>query len=144
VVETFRKWRPMVAACGDTGGAGATKALATISKRLDGLVLTPKPTSVETSQRLLNDEFRSGRFRVDPFGRIARAAKTCLKGKHEADTMAACRYAHHGAYHYLAKPKAKEEIKDLDMQIREARHAQRRNEDRRSRDPWSHEGGWQS
>jgi hypothetical protein len=105
VLDTFNRWHPMASICADTGGAGANKMLAHLAPRLGGLVFTPKPTSVETSLRLLNDEFRSGRMRVNPLGIIARDAKICTNPEtYHSDVMAALRYAHHGAYHYLNKP----------------------------------------
>jgi hypothetical protein len=105
VLDTFNRWRPMASACADTGGAGANKMLEHLAPRLGGLTFTAKPTSVETSLRLLQDEFRSGRFRVNPLGLIARDAKICTNPEtYHSDIMAACRYAHHGAYHYLNKP----------------------------------------
>lgn len=142
IEATYKRWSPMMSVVGDTGGAGATKALASFAKRINGLKLAGKPTSVETSTRLLNDEFRSGRFRVNPLGKIAKGAKMCLKDQHEVDVMAACRYAHHGAYHFLAKPKPKEEEKSLDELIKEARWAQRSKENRELSDPWKQMGGW--
>jgi len=37
--------------------------------------------------------------------RLARDAKICTNPEtYHSDIMAACRYAHHGAYHYLNKP----------------------------------------
>jgi hypothetical protein len=103
-LDTFNRWRPCASFCADTGGAGANKMLKHLSPRLGGLQFTPKPTSVETSMRLLNDEFRSGRMRVNPLGLIARDAKLCRRGKpYHSDIMAALRYSHHGAYAYLNK-----------------------------------------
>jgi len=103
VDATYSKWIP-VAACGDTGGAGANKAMKTVSKRVGGINWTPKPTSVDLSMRLLNDEFRSGRFKAAPNGLIARDCKLCTKkGKYHSDVMAAVRYAHHCASHFLGQ-----------------------------------------
>lgn len=116
VVETYQQWMP-ISFVGDTGGGG-NKALATVQKRISGLMPTPKPTSVELSQRLVNDEFRSGRARVHRNGHVARAAKMCRKGKHEADVMAAYRYAHHGAYHYLSEAPPPPET-DEDRRVRQ-------------------------
>ena len=90
--------------CGDTGGAGANKDLAWMSKRMAGMEFTPKPTSVDLSTRMLNDELRSGRMKVDPKGLIARDAKLCTrKSKYHSDVMPAARYALHGAFNWLAK-----------------------------------------
>jgi hypothetical protein len=121
VVSTIARWRPIVAKCGDTGGGG-NKAMATISKRARGIEFTPKPTSVELSQRLVNDELRSGRLKLNPNGEVAKAAKTARKGKHEPDAMASCRYAHHCVANYLARePVKKTETYEqyLDRNIRE-------------------------
>lgn len=98
------RWRPLAAICTDPGGGG-NKAMAVVSKHIKGLELTPKPTSVEYSQRLMNDDLRSGRMKLDPKGCVAAAAKRAQKGKHEPDAMAAARYSHHAAYHYLSKAK---------------------------------------
>lgn len=143
VLATYRRWRPMVAACGDTGGAGANKMLKVLAGRFEGLQFTPKPTSVDTSTRLLNDEFRSCRFKVNPLGLIARDAKICTKVEtYHSDVMAACRYAHHGAYNYLAKEDPKPEAVNTDEAIRRRRRAQWQNEIRKSHDPWAGESGW--
>jgi hypothetical protein len=108
IEKTYHEWQPMVGVCGDTGGAGAVKALASFKKRIRaGFDFTPKPTSAETSQRLLNDDLRSRRFRTRPKGLLGRSAQLCLRGKHEHDIMASARYAHHCAYHFLAKEPAK-------------------------------------
>lgn len=103
VLGVYRRWRPMMAMCADTGGAGAVKAIAWLSKRMNGLVFTPKPTSVELSQRAFNDDLRSGRMKINPHGALAKALKTARKDAHEPDVAAAGRYGHHGAYHFLAK-----------------------------------------
>lgn len=129
VVDTIVRWHPVVQ-CLDTGGGGA-KASATISKRVRGIEFTPKPTSVETSQRLVNDELRSGRMKLNPNGEIAMAAKAALKGRHEPDAMAACRYAHHGVANYLSKnPPKKEETYDQYLE-RNIRERQRRRKEGR-------------
>jgi hypothetical protein len=144
VVETYRRWRPMVAMCGDTGGAGAVKALATISKRLNGLRFEPKPTSVELSQRLTNDELRAGRMKLNPLGCVAKGAKVCIKGRHEADIMAAARYGHHGVYNFLAKAPPTEPTETLDEQIKRRRHEAWAKEKRTMHIQWStRDGGWQ-
>jgi hypothetical protein len=118
-IETYRRWRPMVAACGDTGGAGANKAMATISKRVGGILWTPKPTSVDLSMRLLNDDFRSGRLKVDPHGIIARDCRLCTKtGRYHSDVMAALRYGHHCATHFLGKAPPPPET-DAERRIRQ-------------------------
>jgi hypothetical protein len=144
VLSTFNRWKPMVSVCGDTGGAGANKDLKWMSKRMGGLVMIPKPTSVELSTRLLNDEFRSGRMKVNPFGLISRDAKICTKKEtYHSDIMAAARYAHHGAYHYLAKEPddAHDGEKDLDTLVKERRWKQRKLERLKMADPF-HAGGW--
>lgn len=125
VMETYHRWRPMVSACGDTGGAGAASMLKTLSNRLNGLQLTPKPTSVEVSMRLLNDEFRSRRMRVRRGGLIARDCKLCMRGGiFHSDIMPAARYAQHGALNYLAKPGKPPETQDQ----RRARQSRERRE----------------
>jgi hypothetical protein len=104
VVETYFAWRPMMSVCGDTGGAGANKDLAWMAKRMAGMEFTPKPTSVDLSTRMLNDELRAGRMKVDPKGLIARDAKLCSKkSTYHSDVMPAARYALHGALNWLAK-----------------------------------------
>ena len=142
VEATYHRWRPMVAVCADTGGAGAVKALATISKRIKGLKFTPKPTDKELSQRLLADEFRSGRARVNPLGHIARGAKTCIKDKHEVDVMAAARYGHHGVYNFLAEAEPVQPPRDSDAEIKQRRRDQWAKEQGRTRSPWAGDGGW--
>jgi len=127
VVATYLRWHPMQAACADTGGAGAVKMLAHLAPRLGGLEFTPKPTSVETSQRLVNDELRSCRMKLDPRGEVVKALKRCRKGKHEPDVAAAFRYACHGAINWLAKEPAKKEetyAEYLERNIKE-RHRRR-------------------
>ena len=143
VLETYNRWHPMVAACGDTGGAGANKMLKVLASRFKGLEFTPKPTSVETSTRLLNDEFRSGRARVNPLGLIARDAKICTKVEtYHSDIMAAARYAHHGAYNFLAKPDPVPESENTDEAIRRRRREAWQRERTNLESPWSAEGGW--
>ena len=145
VMLTYNRWRPMVSACGDTGGAGANKMLEVLAKRFNGLQFTPKPTSVEVSMRLFNDEFRSGRMKVDPFGLIARDCKLCTKsGIYHSDVMAAARYAHHGAYNFLAKEPEENKYKNetIDEKLRRERRARRADEIRTLRDPWQNMGGW--
>lgn len=135
VMGIYDRFSPMMSVCGDTGGAGAVKALATLSKRMGGMLLTPKPTSVELSTRLVNDDFRSGRFKVLGDGVIATGAKSCLKGRHEPDIMAAARYAHHGAYHFLAEASKVETDPD---KLDEQRFVQRELDRRRfEADPYS-------
>jgi hypothetical protein len=107
VLELHSAWSPMVTGCIDTGGAGAVKAIAWLSKRMQGLELTPKPTSVDLSQRAFNDELRSGRARINPNGPLATALKVARKGKHEPDVAAAGRYGHHCVYNFLSKEKKK-------------------------------------
>jgi hypothetical protein len=142
VVDSYHRWHPMMAACLDTGGAGANKMLPVLARHMDGLLFTPKPSSVETSQRLLNDDLRSGRMKINPLGELAKGFKLSLKDKHEPDIAAAARYAHHGAYHFLAKAKPQEPEMSLDQKIREMRWAERKREKRAMQDPWSQEGGW--
>ena len=79
-------WPNLVSVCADTGGAGASKTIVALSKRMEGISMAPKPTDVAHSQRLVNDDFRSGRAKLRPDGLVATGAKSCLKGKHEADS----------------------------------------------------------
>jgi hypothetical protein len=109
VLELHAAWSPMVAGCIDTGGAGAVKAISWIAKRMKGLKLSPKPTSVDLSQRAFNDELRSGRARINPSGPLATALKVARKGRHEPDVAAAGRYGHHCVYNYLSKERKKPE-----------------------------------
>lgn len=102
IESTVMRYRPLAAICADPAGGG-TKAMAVVSKHIKGMELTPKPQSVALSQRLVNDDLRSGRMKLAPKGCVAKAAKTAQKGKHEPDQLAACRYAHHAAHHYLSK-----------------------------------------
>lgn len=145
VLETYNRWHPMVAACGDTGGAGANKMLKVLAARFNGLEFTPKPTSVATSTRLLNDEFRSGRARVNPLGLIARDAKICTKTEtYHSDIMAAARYGHHGAYNFLAKADPVKQPENTDEAIRRRRREAWQRERENMRSPWSAEGGWRT
>ena len=143
VLDTYNRWHPMVAACGDTGGAGANKMLKVLVARFKGLEFTPKPTSVATSTRLLNDEFRSGRARVNPLGLIARDAKICTKVEtYHSDVMAAARYGHHGAYNFLAKADPPVVPENTDEAIRNRRRRAWQREMKNMRNPWAGEGGW--
>lgn len=145
LLATYMRWRPMVSLCADTGGAGANKMLEALAKRFRGMEFTPKPTSVETSMRLLNDELRSGRMRLDPFGLIARDCKLCTKGGvYHSDIMAAARYAHHGAYNFLGKEadEAKRKGETPDEKLRRERRERRSAEIRHLQDPWTAMGGW--
>jgi hypothetical protein len=134
VLSTFKRWQPMQSVCADTGGAGAVKMLARLSPQMGGLVFTPKPTSVETSQRLVNDELRSGRMKVDPLGELAKALKLCRKGKHEIDVAAAARYAFHGAYNWLAKDKPKP--LDIDAELDRKRILRWQQQEKDARKSW--------
>lgn len=147
ILETVARWRPMQAACADTGGAGAVKMLAYLAPRLGGLVLTPKPSSVETSQRLLGDEIRARRLKLNPLGCVAKGAKTFRKGTHEPDALAACRYAYHGAYNWLGKDMTKKKAEpktsaELDEEIDKARMARFAEQRRYANSPWKSTGGW--
>jgi hypothetical protein len=102
--------------------------LKVLANRLDGLQLTPKPTSVEVSMRLLNDEIRSRRMRIRRGGLISRDCRLCLRGgSFHSDVMPAARYAQHGALNYKAKPAKPPETLDqiryrvmMDRQRRES------------------------
>jgi hypothetical protein len=128
VLNTFRQWQPMQSLCIDTAGAGAGKMIEAMRPRFGGLETTPKPTSVDVSTRLVNDELRSRRMRLDPNGEIAKAAKTCRKGKHEDDVMAAVRYAFHGAVNWLAKETTKKEESYAEYLERNIKERQRRRQ----------------
>ena len=134
VLDTFKRWQPMQSVCADTGGAGAVKMLARLAPQMGGLVFTPKPTSVETSQRLVNDELRSGRMRVNPLGELATAFKLCRKGKHEIDVAAAGRYAFYGAYNWLAKDKPKD--LPIDEELERKRISRWQQQEKEARRPW--------
>jgi hypothetical protein len=143
VAETFKRW-PIQAGCGD---AGADKMLEYFKKRMNGLALSKKPSDLDVSQRLLNDEFRSRRLKLNPIGCVAKAARKARKGRHEPDALAACRYAYHAAYSYMGKdmtkknpaPKTSAEIDEELDRRRMARFA----EDRRySNSAWKSTGGW--
>lgn len=144
VLETFNRWRPQYG-CADTGGAGAVKMLAYLKPRLGGLELESKPTSVDTSQRLLNDEFRSHRMKLNPLGEVVKAVRTCRKGKHEPDVMAACRYAFHGAYSWMAKaaPEKREPTsQEIDDELDRKRVSRWQENLRIASSPWKNLGGW--
>lgn len=125
VVDTILRWKPIVARCMDPGGGG-TKYKATIEKRISGIEFEPKPTSADT--RLLNDEFRSGRLKLNPKGYVAKAAKKARKGHHEPDAMAACRYAQFVASNYLGKKKEKKKETYDEYLERNIREQQRRRQ----------------
>lgn len=109
VHDTYRGWQPMQAVCIDTAGAGAAKMIETLKMRLGVMENTPKPTSVDTSRRLVNDELRSLRMKVNPTGELAKALKSGRKGQHEHDVSAAFRYAQHCAINWMAKDPPKKE-----------------------------------
>ena len=135
VLETFKRWQPMQSICADTGGAGAVKMLEWLKPRLMGLDFTPKPTSVDVSERMLNDEFRSGRLRVNPLGLIARDAKICTNPEtYHSDVMPATRYAFHGAYSWLSKEKPKP--KSIDAELERLRIARFLQQEKDARRPW--------
>lgn len=124
--ETFKRWQPMQALCGDTGGA--SKALKALSKRINGLEVTPKPSDLSFSQRLLNDDLRAGRMKLNPDGAIVKALKIAKRGHHEPDIAAASRYAHNGALHFLAKEPAKKEESYAEYLERNIRDRHRRQQ----------------
>lgn len=135
VLETFKRWQPMQAICADTGGAGAVKMLEWLSPRLMGLEFTAKPASVEVSERMLNDEFRSGRLKVNPLGLIARDAKICTNPEtYHSDIMPAARYAFHGAYNWLAKEKPKP--LPIDQELERKRIARWKQQEKDGNRPW--------
>ena len=122
----FKRW-PMQAGCGD---AGSDKMLVYFKNRMNGLELAKKPGDLDVSQRLLNDEFRSRRLRLDPQGFVAKAARRARKGRHEPDVLAACRYAFHGATSYLGKAPKKNTPETYDDYLKRniLERAKRRNQ----------------
>ncbi len=108
------RWQPQ-GICIDTGGHGARKIAESLKNVFSCYRYMLKPQSVADSVALMNDEFRTGRFLVDPDGPIAREAPLVVwkpDTKHEkaedmsdafhSDIMAAARYAHSCAYHFQA------------------------------------------
>lgn len=63
VLEAVRAAYPNASACGDHGGHGAVKVLATYQNRLR-FRFWPKPTDVMLSVGLVNDDYRTGRAKV--------------------------------------------------------------------------------
>lgn len=122
-----------VEVCIDTGGHGARKIVESLKAAFGAFKYRLKPASLLDSISLLNDEFRSGRLLVDHDGLVAHDANLVVwkEGKHEveisesfhSDVMAACRYAHSCAYHYVSEAPAPEET-DEDRWTREWRQRQ--------------------
>lgn len=122
VLETYNRWKSIASVCADTGGAGAASMLKVLANRFRGLQMTPKPTSVETSMRLLNDEFRSRRMRTRKGGLISRDCRLCLRGgSYHSDVMPATRYAMHGAQNYAGKERKKPEESQDERRLRVSR-----------------------
>lgn len=125
------RWHP-VEICVDTGGHGARKIMESLRALFSVYKFRTKPASVADSIALMNDDFRTGRFRVLPNGLIAHDASLVVwkPDKHgveisetfHSDIMAAARYAHSCAYHYLAEPtqeQLEEEESDEDRRVRQ-------------------------
>lgn len=126
----MEQWKPSCAV-GDSGGHGAVKILNTFRARIGVPIYTPKPTDVEATVRLMNNDLRAGRLRV-PAGpladdmRMERWAVTpsgtrTLRGGYHSDLTAALRYAWHAQYAFRAEapvtPKNEQEARE--MQLRE-------------------------
>jgi hypothetical protein len=125
------RWCPQEI-CVDTGGHGARKIMESLRSMFSIYKFRSKPASVLDSIALVNDDFRTGRAQVVKGGLVAHDAALVVwkHDKHEveisetfhSDIMAAYRYAHSCAYHYLAEPeKAEEEAEESD----EDRHVRR-------------------
>jgi hypothetical protein len=125
------KWRP-VEICVDTGGHGARKIMESLRALFSVYKFRTKPASVADSIAMMNDDFRTGRFLVKPDGLIAHDASLVvwkpdqhgveISETFHSDIMAAARYAHSCAYHYLAEPtqeEAQAEESDEDRRVRE-------------------------
>jgi hypothetical protein len=125
------RWRP-VEICVDTGGHGARKIMESLRALFSVYKFRMKPGSVADSIALMNDDFRTGRFLVDPNGLIAHDASLVvwkpdqhgveISETFHSDIMAAARYAHSCSYHYLAEPTEEEiqaEESDEDRRVRE-------------------------
>lgn len=124
LAEKFRavveKWQP-VEMCIDTGGHGARKIAESLKAMLSIYRCRLKPTSVADSIALMNDDFRTGRLLVDPKGLISHDASLVvwksdkrgveISNTFHSDIMAAARYAHSCAYHFMAEapPKGDED-----------------------------------
>lgn len=135
------KWRP-VEICVDTGGHGARKIMESLRALFSIYKFRMKPASVADSIALMNDDFRTGRFRVVPDGLIAHDAALVVwkPDKHgveisetfHSDIMAAARYAHSCAYHYAAEPTPEERLEeesDEDRRVRQWLHRREVEED---------------
>jgi hypothetical protein len=122
------KWQPQKI-CVDTGGHGAVKVMESLKAAFSMYTFERKPASLLDSISLVNDEFRTGRAKVDPKGLVAHDAPLVVwrEGKHEvevseafhSDIMAAFRYAHHVAYHYQAEAPRNEVESDEERHIRQ-------------------------
>lgn len=138
VEETYRRWRPMMGVCGDTGGAGAGKALLAFSDRVGGIEFTPKPTSVELSMRLMNDDIRSRRMKVNPMGLLVRDMKLCtFTDSYHSDVMAAARYAHHCALNWRSQERQNQQPK-TESEIVWARRMNKWNQQKSKNHPRYH------
>lgn len=135
--EVVEKWLPS-SICIDTGGAGARQMVESLKTLFGAFKYTTKPKSVLDSIGLVNDEFRTGRLKVDPRGLIAHDAAMVIwkEGKHEvevcdsfhSDIMDALRYAHSCAWHYHSEAPPPEES-EYDRRTRELERAREIAED---------------
>lgn len=138
------KWRP-AEICVDTGGHGARKIMESLRALFSVYKFRMKPASVQDSIALMNDDFRTGRFRVLPDGLIAHDAALVVwkQDKHgveisetfHSDIMAAARYAHSCAYHYLAEATPEQLEAEESDEDRRVRQWLRRREI--ESDPWN-------
>ena len=125
VLEQF----PPSEVCIDTGGHGARKIMESLKTLFPSYQYRLKPASVPDSIALVNDDLRTGRAKVKPGGLVAHDMGLCVwkEGKvgvemsdsFHSDVMAAYRYAHSCAYHYLSEaPKAQtQEEEDEERRI---------------------------
>jgi hypothetical protein len=142
------QWRPSCAV-GDTGGHGATKLLNTFRNRLGVPIYTPKPTDVEGTVRLMNNDLSAGRLRVPAGGlrddmkqerwKVSPSGVRSLQGGHHSDLTAALRYAWAAQYAFRAeappKPKDDREAREWELQKLVDDMAKRRG-----RGKWRHAG----
>lgn len=141
VREVYERYRPVVMV-GDHGGHAAQKILKTISERLR-TPITAKPTDVNLSIGLVNDDLRNSRLLIPAGTELVRdmglitwsidaetKKREANKRGYHSDLADALRYAHHGARHWAAKPPKPEMSRD------ERRHNSWLAEVKRQQDPW--------
>lgn len=135
--QAVQRWKPVVVV-GDTGGHGAVKVLKSLESRLGGYPIEPKPSSVNDSVAIMNDDFRSGRLKLDPSGELARdclrvvwkvtGAKREIGKQYHSDLTEAARYAHAGATHFRSKsPPPPPDVREIRLQRMIARERARRD-----------------